>query len=317
MTGQTFLAALASGVFVALLVGWLVRPRAKLAGRVRPYTVVARSMLGRTFDMEASTGAVVPETSFGRVLGPPLAAAAERFGRLIDSTTESALNLKLRQAAMLRDTPPERRLQEYRIRQFLLATAGAVGGFLIGVALNRSTFFTLLLAIAGFAGGASYWRGKVDRAIEDRTTRMRIELYTVNQLLAMRVRVGGGVVSAVRAVVERGRGAVVEELAEALRLHFSGMSAGAAFRHIAELTPEPHARRTYQVLAAADERGSDLASALLALSEDIQEDRKEAIRRQAVRRRATMLIPIIGILAPILLLFIGAPLPYIVLRNFG
>ena len=95
------------------------------------------------------------------------------------------------------------------------------------------------------------------------------------------------------------------------------MSAGAAFRHIADLTPEPHARRTYQVLATADERGSDLAEALLALSEDIQEDRKEAIRRQAVRRRATMLIPIIVILAPILLLFVGAPLPFIVLRNLG
>lgn len=317
MTGLPLIAALASGVFVALVVGWLVRPRARIAGRVRPYSVVARSMLGRPFDIETSTGAVMPETALGRVLAPPLASAAERFGRLIDSTSEAALNLKLRQAAMLTDTPPERRLQEYRMRQFLLAAAGAVGGFVVGAILNRSTFVILVLAVAGFAAGASYWRGKVDRAIEDRTARMRIELYTVNQLLAMRVRVGGGVVSAVRAVVERGRGAVVDELTEALRLHLSGMSAGAAFRHIAELTPEPHARRTYQVLAAADERGSDLAGALLALSEDIQEDRKEAIRRQAVRRRATMLIPIIVILAPILLLFVGAPLPFIVLRNLG
>ncbi len=317
MSALSFLAAALSGVFVALLVGWLVRPPARLAGRVRPYAVVGRSMLGRSFDVEASTGPVQPETSFGRVLLPPVAAAADRFGRLIDSTSEEALSLKLRQAAMLTDTPPERRLQEYRMRQFLLAAAGAVGGFVVGAALDRSNLFILLLAVAGFAGGASYWRGKVDRAIEDRTERMRIELYTINQLLAMRVRVGGGVVSAVRTVVERGRGAIVDELGEALRLHLSGMSAGAAFRHIAELAPEPHARRTYQVLATADERGSDLAEALLALSEDIQEDRKEAIRRQAVRRRATMLIPIIVILAPILLLFVGAPLPFIVLRNLG
>ena len=317
MTGIAFFAALLAGIFVALLVGWLVRPRTKLAGRVRPYSVVARSMLGRSFDMAASIGAVAPETAFGRVLAPPVAAAAERFGRLVDSTSEAALNIKLRQAAMLTDTPPERRLQEYRMRQFLLAAVGGVGGFIVAVAFDRSTLLVLLLTVAGFAGGASYWRGKVDRAIEDRTARMRIELYTVNQLLAMRVRVGGGVVSAVRAVVDRGRGAVVEELTEALRLHLSGMSAGAAFRHIADLTPEMHARRTYQVLATADERGSDLADALLALSDDIQEDRKEAIRRQAVRRRATMLIPIIVILAPILLLFVGAPLPFIVLRNLG
>lgn len=317
MTGLSFVAALASGLFAALLVGWIVKPRARLAGRVRPYSAVSRSMLGRTFDLEAATGRVVPESSLGRVLGPPLAAAAEKFGRLVDSSSEESLSLKLRQAAMLTDTPPERRLAEYRMRQFLLATAGAAGGFIVGVALNRNTVMTLLLATAGFAAGASFWRGKIDRAIDERTARMRIELYTVNQLLAMRVRVGGGVVSAVRSVVARGRGAVIDELSEALRLHFSGMSASAAFRHIADLTPEPHARRAYQVLATADERGSDLAEALLALSEDIQEDRKEAIRRQAVRRRATMLIPIIVILAPILLLFVGAPLPFIVLRNLG
>ncbi len=317
MTGLSFSAALTSGVFSALFVRWLMNPRARLAGRVRPYSAVSRSMLGRTFDPEASTGMAVPETAVGRVLLPPLTAAAERFGQIIDSSSEEAMGVKLRQAAMLTETPPDRRLQEYRMRQFLLAAAGSVGGFIVGVALDRSTAMTLVLAIAGFAGGGSFWRGKIDRAIEERTARMRIELYTVNQLLAMRVRVGGGVVSAVRTVVERGRGPVIDELGEALRLHFSGMSAGAAFRHIADLTPEPHARRAYQVLATADERGSDLAEALLALSEDIQEDRKEAIRRQAVRRRATMLIPIIVILAPILLLFVGAPLPFIVLRNLG
>jgi Flp pilus assembly protein TadB len=317
MTGLSFAAALASGVFAALFVAWLAKPPVRLAGRVRPYSAVSRSMLGRAFDLEASAGAAVPETAFGRVLGPPLAAAAKRFGQFIDSSSEDAMNLKLRQAAMLTETPPERRLQEYRMRQFLLAAAGAVGGFIVGLALNRNTAMILVLAIAGFAGGGSFWRSKIDRAIDERTARMRIELYTINQLLAMRVRVGGGVVSAVRNVVERGRGAVIDELGEALRLHFSGMSAGAAFRHIADLTPEPHARRAYQVLATADERGSDLAEALLALSEDIQEDRKEAIRRQAVRRRATMLIPIIVILAPILLLFVGAPLPFIVLRNLG
>jgi pilus assembly protein TadC len=95
------------------------------------------------------------------------------------------------------------------------------------------------------------------------------------------------------------------------------MPAGAAFRRIADVTPEPHARRCYQVLATADERGSDLAAALLSLSEDIRDDRRDAIRRQATRRRALMLIPIIGILAPILILFVAAPLPWIVLRGFG
>jgi Flp pilus assembly protein TadB len=316
LVGIPLLAAMLAGIAAALFAGILVRPRTRLAGRVRPYTVVSRSLLGRPVEAGA-----VPrfsgDSTAARLFGPPVVAVADRFGRLIDSTGEDALRRKLRQAGMLQHLPETDRVQEYRVRQFLLAVGGAAAGFLIGLVVVASVLLILVTTVAGFAGGASLWRGRVDRAIAMRRDRMRIELYTVNQLMAMRIRVGGGVVSAVRHLVERGRGDVVEELAEALRLHQGGMPAGVAFRRIADMTPEPHARRCYQVLATADERGSDLAVALLALSEDIRDDRRDAIRRQATRRRGLMLIPIIGILAPILILFVAAPLPWIVLRGFG
>ncbi len=141
---------------------------------------------------------------------------------------------------------------------------------------------------------------------------MRIEIYTVNQLLAMRVRAGGGVVSAVQATVARGQGEVVAELSDALRLHRAGWRAGDAFRRIAELTPEPFCGRSYRLLATAEERGADLAGALLDLAEDVRETRRESIKRSATKRRAAMLIPTIAILAPVLILFVAAPLPYLI-----
>ncbi|HEX9644203.1 MAG TPA: type II secretion system F family protein [Acidimicrobiia bacterium] len=316
LVGLPLLAALLAGVAASLLAGALVRPRTRLAGRLRPYIVVSRSLLGRTVEVGA-----MPrrggDSALARIFAPPLIAVSERFGRLVDASGEEALRGKLRQSGLLRDVPDPNRVQQYRVRQFLTATAGAAAGFTIGYLVRPTPLVVLVASAAGLAAGASYWRGKVDRAIEERRTRMRIELYTVNQLLAMRIRVGGGVVSAVRNLVERGQGVVVEELGEALRLHQGGMAAGAAFRRVADLTAEPHARRCYQVLATADERGSDLAAALLALSEDIRDDRREAIRRQATRRRGAMLIPILLFLAPILILFVAAPLPWIVLRGFG
>jgi tight adherence protein C len=51
---------------------------------------------------------------------------------------------------------------------------------------------------------------------------------------------------------------------------------------------------------------------LLALSDDLRDARREELRQAAVKRRAAMLLPTIGILAPIMLLFIAAPLPSIV-----
>ena len=88
-----------------------------------------------------------------------------------------------------------------------------------------------------------------------------------------------------------------------------------AFRRAAELTPEPSTARTYQLLAAGVERGVDLGGGLLALSADIRDTRREQMHKDAVRRRAAMLVPTIAILAPIMLLFIAAPLPSIVSRS--
>lgn len=118
--------------------------------------------------------------------------------------------------------------------------------------------------------------------------------------------------NAVKSIVQRGSGEVVAELDEALRLHRAGWSGPDAFRRIAELSPEPFCARTYRILASAEERGADLAGALLSLSEDVRETRRESIKRTATKRRAAMLVPTIAILAPVLILFVAAPLPYLI-----
>ncbi len=313
------LAAMSAGVATAAVIHALVRPSVRLSGRVRPYTAVSRSLLGSSispFQWGGRTGAL-GDTALGRLLLPPLSALALRVGSLIDATTEEQLAVKIRQAGLFAGTEDRQRVQEYRMRQFATAIIGAVLAALLGFLLARPTLMVLVLAATGFAGGAAYWRSRIDRAVEERRARMEIELYTINQQLALRVRIGGGVVSAVRQLVERGRGAVVGELREAMRMIQGGMPASQAFWRLAEMTPEAHAARMYQLLASAEERGSDLADALLAMSEDIREDRREALRVLATKRRAAMLVPIVGLLAPIMILFVGAPLPWIVFRGLG
>ncbi len=94
-----------------------------------------------------------------------------------------------------------------------------------------------------------------------------------------------------------------------------GTAEPAAFRRAAELTPEPAAARTYKLFAAGAERGVDLAAGLRALSEDLRDARREEIRKTATKRRAAMLVPTIAVLAPVMLLFIAAPLPVDRLRE--
>ena len=168
------------------------------------------------------------------------------------------------------------------------------------------------LGVCGVVFGASRQRGKLERSIVDRRERIRLELYTVNQLLAMHVRTGAGPVQATQRIVDRGQGIVVEELRSVLAAMRNGVGEPAAFRHAADATPEPAAARTYKLFAAGAERGVDLADGLRALSEDLRDARREDIRQTATKRRAAMLVPTIAVLAPVMLLFIAAPLPSIV-----
>lgn len=293
-------AAILSSTAVAGVMWLLIPPTPRLGRRVRPYLHPAGPAVGRQAQP-------VPV----RVFGPMLARVAAVVARTVDPSAESTLALRLRQSGMFPELGDEGRVSAYRIRQlrtlaFSMATAAALAAVL-GLAAQA----LLALVVIGGVAGYGRTRGALERAIERRVILMRIEIYTVDQVLALRVRAGGGVIQAVTDVVRRGRGEVVRELGEAIRLHKAGMSVGEAFKRVAESSPEPACARTYRLLAVADERGVDLAEGLLALAEDARETRREAMKRAATKRRAAMLVPTIALLAPTLLLFVAAPLPYL------
>jgi tight adherence protein C len=307
--GRALLAALLAGAAVAAAAGLLVKPTPRLAARVRPYTLLSRSKLGRSTDVPAgpASQAWVSGSSLRRLFGPPVLALAARLGRLLDARSDDGLRLQLRRAGLGGLTP-----EEYRVRQLAASALGTAGGVAMGLLLAGSAPLALTLGFLGFVIGATRWRSRLDRATAQRRERLRIELYTVNQLLAMQLKTGGGPIQATQRIVARGSGVVVEELAEVLRLIAGGMPPAEAFSRAAELTAEPQAARTYALLSAGSERGADVAAALLAFSEDIRDARREEIKKTATRRRAAMLMPIIALLAPVMLIFILAPIPSIV-----
>ena len=294
----------AAAVGIAALV---VPPTRRLAPRVRPYTIAARARFGRGTDVGDLLAAPAFTSTVARVFGPPFVAVVHRLGRLLERRTDVALARSLQQAGFVDVTP-----DEYRTRTAVqVLTFGAAGaGF--GVVVFHRPFAAVGLGVCGVVFGASRLRGKLERAVADRRERIRLELYTINQLLAMHVRTGAGPVQATQRIVDRGQGVVVDELRSVLAAMRNGVGEPDAFRRAAATTPEPAAARTYKLFAAGAERGVDLADGLRALSEDLRDARREEIRQTATKRRAAMLVPTIAVLAPVMLLFIAAPLPSIV-----
>ncbi|MDJ0923595.1 MAG: type II secretion system F family protein [Acidimicrobiia bacterium] len=308
------LLAVAFSVGFALAAAWVVvRPYKRLAGRVRPYATVARVDLTRAVDVggTAQAGSAFGDATLGRLFQPMFDRVLHTLARLLATSSTALLALRLRQAGLDPDLGDLERVNEFRIRSLLAAAGWSVGLGFFGLVV-QGPWLMVSFAILGFAFGVLNARGRIDRGIATQRDRIRGELYTINQLLAMRTRVGGGVVDAIRHVVVRGNGAVIDELAEVLRLHETGVALTAALSRAAELTAEPEAARTYAVLATAQERGADLGDALLDLSKDLRSARRENLQREAARRRLLMVIPIVVVLAPIVLLFIGAPIPQLI-----
>jgi tight adherence protein C len=301
------LGCVSAGVVAVGVAAVAVPPTRRLAPRVRPYTVTTRAQLGRGADVTVMAHESESSTTIARLFGPPFRAFVARLGRVLERRSDASLSRELLQAGRGDVTP-----DEYRARVAMQVLAFGAVGAAIGALVVHSTVAALGLMVCGVVSGGSRSRGRLQRDIEHRRECLRLELYTVNQLLAMHVRTGAGPVQATQRIVDRGAGAVVDELQAVLLATRNGVSEPTAFRRAAELTPEPSAARTYKLFAAGAERGVDLADGLRALSEDLRDARREEIRQSAVKRRASMLVPTIAVLAPVMLLFIAAPLPSIV-----
>lgn len=298
----TLVSALLTAIAAGLLARVVAPPPRRLHERLIPYVSPTA----------AARRSAASKNPFASVFGPIARDVADRIGRLADRAGGEVTASRLKQAGWFHGADEATAISAYRmtlLRSVALSVAGAIvaGQLLTGSVAAR----VALVALAGVFG-LSRPRARLNKEIETRREIMKIEIYTINQLLAMRVKAGGGVIQAVQAITRRGSGEVVAELAEALRLHRAGWAGPDALRRIAELTPEPFCSRTYRLLAAAEERGADLAGALLALSDDVRETRRESMRRAATKRRAAMLVPTIAILAPVLILFVAAPLPYLI-----
>lgn len=306
--GAAALPAVLVGVAAALGIAAFVRPMPRLAPRLRPYNSANRVRLGRPADVDDPVAASSPLSggAFAAVLGPIAVAAARALGRLVDHEDDAALLLRLRNAGRYPDLPAGERLQRYRMER-LGYVAAAVGAAVVLGWLAGSVALLAAGVVAGGVGGLTLPRARLDSAIRRRRDHMTIDLHAVNHQLAMAQMTGAGIDEALQRIADRGRGPVVAELADALRWRRAGTPLPEALRMLAARTAEPHAARTYKALAKAAETGAPVDDALLHLSEDVRNSRRDALERLAVKRRLAMIVPTVFLMIPPLLLLVGAP----------
>lgn len=307
---QVLLIAILAAYVAAMVAGAIVRPPRALESRLRPYVQLRRTRLGQRADVTAAL-AIDSTINLGplrRIFNPIIEGFVGVISRLVDSGDEDAVRDRLRHAGYT-----DVSAREYRISQAGRALIGTIGGVLAGLWLGAvwgsPAFWALVGVGLGIGWGLTSSRSKLRAAIEARTRTMRLELYTIAHLLAMLVRANHTPAMAVRQITDRGQGPVVEELREAQNWVAGGLTMAQAMERLSAETPEPAAGRIYRILGEASQQGSDVAESLMTVANTLRAERREEVERLGTRRKGAMIIPTLVVMAPVVFLYVVAPIP--------
>lgn len=298
------LAALPAALTVAVAVGVAVyaasRPWRRLAPRVHLYTVATRARLGQEVRVLALAP---PPASAGGVLsgvfGPMVAALAGKLTALLGHRDEAAVALALERAG-IRDVTP----RSFAYQQLAYAVIGLVGGTLLG--LVSGIRMAIVMGVAGGSLGLLRKRQELDSRTEKRCTRMRAELLSVCNILAIRTRVTPQLQQVLDIVISETTGEVIGDLRRVRSAINSGTAPEVALSQMAAATPEPAAAGLYRSLSLAITTGGDLADTLISLASNIRDQQRDERRSSATRRTLLINMSNASFLVLPLLVLIGA-----------
>lgn len=290
-------AAACAGMAVAVLAAAVLYPRRPLWQRVRPYTAQARLALGLPPDITK-----------------PWLSASTRFRRFASQTaarftplSDERLRVRLLQADLFPTLAPSDRPAAFQTRVVAAAIVISIGLGFAGL-VNLGLFGLVAGLGVGAVLAVMIQLGRVDRAVKTKARRLRDELHTVNQLLALRARAGATVLELLTYITRNLEGAVASEVRHVVEVHQRGTPLADALRAAAAHTPEAAAGRTYLLLAQTHEGGGDPAEELLALGRSLRTDYRHDMERDQQRRRVQLIFPIIIVMMPPIGIFLIAPL---------
>lgn len=301
-------AAALTGLTIAAISVLLLRPTRRLDARMAPYVQRSRVLTGQSADASLLFRSAEQPKPSGP-FAPLVNAAARQLSSLMDVTDDEAIVRRLRQAGR-RDMTPD----SYRMRQLTSVVQFTALFIVFGLLISASGAVVLIAGLFGGIVGAARWRSSFDKAVSRRRERMRGEVYTLAQMLAIHMQAGTSPLVAIEGLARNKTGEIGVELSDAMDEIAAKASPRDAFERLASETAEPVAARVYRLLATSDTGAADtMADSLLHMANDLRTQRREDVERLAARRRFQMLIPMIVVMGPVLLLFLVAPLPTIVL----
>ena len=163
------------------------------------------------------------------------------------------------------------------------------------------------LTALGAAAGLLSFNMWLSTRKEHRVDRLRRELPTATDALALYVLAGESIATAIDSFATSANGVVVSELNRILDMHRDGRGLAEALTRGANDTAHPDAARLYTLLGTGHQTGGRLADSLAELAVDYRAGLARDLTAQGGRKALTTYGPILALMIPVALLFLMYP----------
>ncbi len=201
-------------------------------------------------------------------------------------------------------------VEQFRMEQLLWGLAGGAGVTLLMLMrglVSTDLLPSLVIITMAFAAGVLARDRALTVAVQRRADRMRSELPTVIELLAMAVAAGSGLLAALERTSRIGSGTVAAELERTLDDVRVGLPLVPALQRMADRNAVGELQRFVDAVVAAVDRGTPLADVLVAQAMDARESSRRALIEAGGRKEIAMMVPVVFLVLPISVLFVLFP----------
>lgn len=205
---------------------------------------------------------------------------------------------------------PGRSVEQFRLEQIGWGAGSTVaaGLFLLARSGTGEHWVPGLLAMGlAAAAGVLARDHALSRSVRRRTERMRAELPTIIEMLAMAVGAGSSLSAALERVSRVGRGVVAAEITRVLDDTRVGLPLVPALQRLASRNELNEVNRFVDALVVAMDRGTPLADVLSAQAADAREASRRALIEAGGRKEIAMMVPVVFLVLPLSVLFVLFP----------
>lgn len=208
-------------------------------------------------------------------------------------------------------------IEEYSVIQLILMIGCAAIGLVLAIILDKDIFYIILYFIIGAFAGYAALRYLCSAAATRRKNAMEKQLPDLLDLLSVSVAAGLGFERALLHVIESMDGPLVDEFAVTCREMSMGRSRKDALTLLGERCGIEDLTTVTGALVQAGQLGIPISNVLQSQSEAIRNSRRSKVKEKAAKVSTKMLLPMVGLIFPVLIIILLGPSLITILEQFS